>query len=472
MKRSVRLLALVLIIAMLSTVLVGVLAGCNKTDETLIVYNWEDYIDIGDEGAGIKSVVTEFEEYYYATTGKTIKVQYETFDTNETMLTKVLDGGYEVDLMCPSEYAIQRLIKEEKIQPITKGDNATSKINPVFEQKLADTFGADIPNFYDYVVPYMWGTLGILYNADVISAEQMEAAGWGILWNDVDDAALKETLNGKIYMKDSVRDAYVAATMYLKEKDDELAKTLTAQQLINIEYKKDSTDWTETSSKMIEKAFAKLGNQAAGGYIKGYEVDNGKDEMVAGTAYVNLAWSGDAFYAIEEAAENGVNLEYYAPSVGGNLWFDGWVMSNREGVNKQAAEMFVEFINRPDIAMRNMMYIGYISAVDETAFRADETAIGILEDAGYDVDEYFGDTRRYPSAAEQANLGVMKDFGSKLAALNALWENVKVSGKDGNNLLWIIFVSVAVAVVLGVVGVMAYKFRDKKKSKKRRSVKR
>ncbi len=466
MKKSMKILALVMIIAIISTVLVGVLAGCEKADETLIVYNWEDYIDIGD--GDVKGVVEEFEEYYFNTTGKTINVRYETFDTNETMLTKVLDGNYEVDLMCPSEYAIQRLIKENKIQPISKGENALNKINSVFEEKLDETFGEE---FYDYVVPYMWGTLGILYNTDVISEDAIQKAGWGILWNDVEDADLKAKLNGKIYMKDSVRDAYVAATMYLKEENDDLAKTLTAQQAINLEYTEDG-DLTENSENMITKAFNALSEQSQGGYIKGYEVDNGKDEMVAGTAYVNLAWSGDAFYAIEEAAENGVNLAYYAPSVGGNLWFDGWVMSNREGVNKEAAEMFVEFVNRPDIAMRNMMYIGYVSAVDESAFRADDTAMAILADYGYDADEFFGDHGRYPTAEERSHLGVMKDFGTYLPTLNALWEGVKVSGTKDGNLMWIIFVAVAVAIVLIAVGVMAYKFRDKKKYKKRRAVKR
>ncbi len=467
MKKNVKLLALVLIISILSSVLIISLSACDKTDETLVVYNWEDYIDIGDKEADIQGVIEEFEEYYEKTTGKSIKVRYETFDTNESMLSKVLDTGYEVDLICPSEYAIERLIDAEVLQKFEKGSNSTNNINPIFKEKLDANFGAE---FYEYVVPYMWGTLGILYNAKEITEEQIKETGWGILWNDVDDTALKEKLSGKIYMKDSVRDAYAAATMYLKEQGNELAKDKTAQELINIAFKEDGT-LTDQSGDVLDAAFAALVNQAKDGHLKGYEVDNGKDEMIAQTALVNLAWSGDAFYAIEEAEEKGVELAYYAPEVGGNLWFDAWVMT-AGCQNKPAAEMFVEFMCSPEIAMRNMMYIGYISAVDENVFMADADAMAILEDTGYDATEYFSDTNRYPTAEEYASLGVMHDFGEARGTIVTLWENVKASTNGNGNLMWIIFVAVAVAVVLGVVVFLAIKFRDKKKSKRKRAIRR
>ncbi len=477
MKKGFKLLALTLIICIAASMFVAILSGCESADVTITVYNWAEYIDIGDEEAGTTSVIDDFEAYYESVTGKTVEVKYVEFDTNENMLSKVLEGGYEADLICPSEYAIERLIKEGKLQQFDKTSadltNANSNINKVFKDKLDANFGEE---FYNYVVPYMWGTLGILYTKSIngetiITEDQIKKAGWGILWNDVEDEELKEKLTGKIYMKNSVRDAYVAAVMRLKEEGDELAKTKSAQELINITYD-EKGNLTGDSTKIAAKAFAEIAAQTNSGYLKGYEVDYGKEDLIAGTAYVDLAWSGDAFYAIEKAEEAGVELGYYAPEVGGNLWFDAWVMTKREDRTDdeaKAANMFVDYLCTPEVAMRNMMYIGYISAVDKDVFLQSEEAKAILTDTGYDVEKYFNDTNRYPTEAEMANLGVMKDFGAALSTMNASWQSAKVEGSN-NDLFWIIFVCVAIAVVLGAVGFMAYKFRDKKKSKKRRKV--
>ncbi len=457
MKRTTKILALVLVVAMTAACLVGVLAGCVTTDEKLIVYNWEDYID--------RDLLKEFEAYYKEQTGKSISVTYSTFDTNETMLTEIEKGDSVVDLICPSEYAIQRLIEKGFLQPIKKENMTnTDNVNPIFKEKLSETFADKEYDMYSYMVPYFWGTLGILYNTKYVTEEQIEEAGWGILWN----ATKIDALNGKILMKDSVRDAYVAAVMYLKETDGLPTgyEDKSAQELIN-----------DTSAAMLDAVGAVLQEQKAANVLKGYEVDLGKDDMVAGTAVVNLAWSGDALYAIDEAPD-GVELAYYAPEIGGNLWFDGWVMP-KTAQNERAALMFMDYMCRPEAAMRNMLAVGYTSAVDSSVLMGNEAAVQALVEELYDdtpvdgvvqsveefLEEFFTDIARYPTLGDTSELGVMQDFGAKEADLIAMWEKVKASKSTG--IIPIILISVG-AVLLAAVIAVAVVFVVKKKKSRRR----
>lgn len=305
------------------------------------------------------------------------------------------------------------------------------------------------------MVPYMYGTLGIMYNADVLTEEEVTSAGWSILFGDVEDELLQK-IKGKVYMKNSERDAYAAAVMYLKEKGDGVTDGKTAQDLIN-----------DVSDAMVSAVYDVLSEQANSGVLIGYETDDGKEKMLSGKgAIVDLSWSGDAMYAIYEASETyGVNLGYYAPSIGGNLWFDGWVM-HKDAANKRAAQEFLEFVCRPEIAMRNMMYIGYSSAVDPEVLKACPEALEILYDNDYD-DEYFEDENVYPQINKDnlSRLGVMKDFGEKRATVSTMWESVKASTGIGN--LWIVIVAVVVAVLgLVILAFVGIKARDFKKSKR------
>lgn len=449
MKRTTKFLASLIAAVMLSACFVGVLAGCVRTDEKLIVYNWEDYID--------RNLIDEFEEYYEKETGKSISVTYSTFDTNETMLTEIEKGGSVVDLICPSEYAVQRLIDKDLLKKIdkTKVPNGAN-LDGIFEEKLIETFGAEY-DMYSYMVPYFWGTLGILYNTEYVSEAEIREAGWGILWNKTQI----EGLNGKILMKDSVRDAYVAAVMYLKEQGrlPEGYADKPAQELIN-----------DTSNAMLDAVGTVLGEQKTAGVLKGYEVDLGKDDMVAGTALVNLAWSGDALYAIDEAPD-GVELAYYAPDIGGNLWFDGWVMP-KNAQNERAALMFMDYMCRPESAMRNMLEVGYTSAVRSDVLRGNGEALATLAEA-YEVgtdnaeffDEFFGDVARYPNLGDTSSLGVMKDFGAKEADLIAMWERVKAGQSSG--ILSIVLIALGVVILAAAVTTVIVVAVKKKKSRRK-----
>lgn len=434
MKKTSKLISLLLACLMLAASLVLFAACGGKYDEEITVYNWDDYI------YSQRDLQNDFNEYYKAKTGKTIKVNYSTFDTNETMLAKVMNGDAVVDVIAPSEYAIEKLLQNDLLEKIDKSKVSTmSNVNESIYEVVRSVFGTFTTNsgeavdITEYFVPYMWGTLGILYNADVVTQADLDK-GWGLLWNENGNQAL----NGKIFMKDSIRDSYCAAVMYLKEYDmlPDAHKNKSVQELMNT-----------NDDAMLAAVEQLLTRQKT--VLKGYEVDFGKQEMISEKGLVDLAWSGDALYAIEEAeaSSSAPRLDYFVPDVGGNVWFDGWVVP-KNAKNKEAANYFIAFLNEPEIAMSNMLEIGYTSAVDKTVLQSNQAALALLAEAEYDVDEFFADARRYPEITE--NLGVMKDFGARNDVVVAMWERVVSSNTDLTT-LWIIIGVVAALVIVGIV---------------------
>ncbi len=434
MKKTAKLISLLLACLMLAASLALFAACGGKYDEEITVYNWDDYI------YSQRDLQNDFNEYYKAKTGKTIKVNYSTFDTNETMLAKVMNGDAVVDVIAPSEYAIEKLLQNDLLEKIDKSKVSTmSNVNESIYEVVRSVFGTFTTNggetvdITEYFVPYMWGTLGILYNADVVTQTDLDK-GWGLLWNENGN----EALNGKIFMKDSIRDSYCAAVMYLKEYDmlPDAHKNKSVQELMNT-----------NDDAMLAAVEQLLTRQKT--VLKGYEVDFGKQEMISEKGLVDLAWSGDALYAIEEAeaTSSAPRLDYFVPDVGGNVWFDGWVVP-KNAKNKEAANYFIAFLNEPEIAMSNMLEIGYTSAVDKTVLQSNQAALALLAEAEYDVDEFFADARRYPEITE--NLGVMKDFGARNDVVVAMWERVVSSNTDLTT-LWIIIGVVAALVIVGIV---------------------
>ena len=409
-----------------------------KFDEELIIYNWADYMDL--------TILDDFAVYYEEKTGKSLKITYTNFDTNETMLTEIIRGDSNIDLICPSEYAIEKLLRSGVLEKLD--------------------FSVVEVNMNDYFIPYMWGTLGILYNTNYISEEQIEEAGWGILWNETNIPEIE----GKILVKDSIRDTYAATVLYLKETEKLPAgyENMNIEQLINC-----------TDEALVDAAEEALKDQKK--HLKGYEVDFGKDDMVNEIALVDLAWSGDAMYAIEEAMDDEGNsyLSYYVPEIGSNIWFDGWVMPENAN-NKLAAYLFMNYLCRPDIAMYNTLEIGYSAAVDNSVyFTEDETdpnyeyaldAVDAwlecyeIETVEEYYDEFFLDERRYPEVTD--NLGMMQDFGDKNESIVEMWERVKAHGEKGNWTLLIIIIAVIVACCGIAAGLIVWKFKKPPKARK------
>lgn len=434
--------SVVIVLSMVVAMVMGISVQTTAfaANKELKIYNWADYMDL--------DIIDEFEEYYFEQTGDTLNIVYSTFDTNETMLTNVTKGGAGVDLICPSEYAIERLVRLGAIEELdmTKIPNyvnvdarITTKVDEVFTDF---SVGGEEKSLNDFFVPYMWGTLGILYNTDVVKQADLDA-GWGLLWNK----AKNEQLDKNILFKDSIRDAYVAAVMYLKENDrlPEGYETRSVQNLINT-----------IDDALLKAVETVLREQKE--FLKDYEVDFGKDDMVTGKAYANLAWSGDALWAMEDSDK----LNYFVPEVGGNIWFDGWAIP-KNSQNKDIAYMFINYLCQPEESMRNAMEIGYTSALSVDVLRADADALAVLADNEYDADEYFDDELRYPVIDDK--LGVMKDFGSMNEEVVAMWERVKAEGGR----TWILIV-VIVAIIVVAGGVVAFFLLKNKKG--RRMVKR
>ena len=518
-KRFISLISLLLVLIMSFAIL---LTGCDEdadttsSTETLVVYNWEDYIDESEETSRLDAFV----EYYKAVTGKDIEIVYSTFDTNETMMTKVLnDDANSVDLICPSEYAIQKLMANGRLASITdlineyKDDYTFNNIaegtmyntDPTFVNAIEKEFdgisvGDGTGNMTDYMVPYMMGTIGILYNVKYVTEEDL-ASGWGMLWN----ASGSEKLENKILVKDSVRDTYAAAVMYMREYDLLPAgyEDMPIADLINC-----------TDDPMLEAAMDVLTAQRE--HISGYEVDFGKDDMLNEIVYVDLAWSGDALWAIEESYDEDnvyhnprtgeddyeYTLDYYVPTdedgnATGNIWFDGWVIP-KAAPNKLAALMFIDFMNMPENAIYNSIYIGYTSAVardkmmysfvgeggefdlvdgqyipaENGAYTVNEEVYSALVDSEYALSvedndgeydfSFFEDDRRYPT--ETSQLGVMRDFGDRQKNAITMWENAKT----GIDVPWVL-IYCTIAIIGGVGIFLAYYFiKDALKRKPRK----
>jgi len=293
---------LALLLAML--IGVGLLTGCNAYTSTLTVYNWGDYID--------PDVLKIFKEE-----NPGIKLNYEMFLTNEDMYTKLTKSNAVYDVIIPSDYIIERLIKEDRIQKL---DFTNIPNYNLIDAKFK---GLSFDPTNEYSVPYMWGTLGILYNKTMVDEKEIS---WGILFG--------EKYKGEILMMDSVRDAFCAALMYLG-------------------YSVNTTDPEE-----INKAKDLLVAQKS--VILAYGFDDIKDKMIEGEAAVALVYAGDAVYAMKENSD----LAYAIPVEGTNLFCDSMIIP-KNSQNKENAELFINFMCRTDIAKMNAEYIEYYTPQKE-----------------------------------------------------------------------------------------------------------
>jgi len=426
-----------LILAALSAVL---LSCSSNRDQILKVYNWSDYID--------ESVLPEFEAWYKAETGQDIKVVYQTFDVNETMLSKIEKGHEDYDVVCPSDYIIERMLNTGLLLPLdfsTIPDDVNYiKLNR--SPYIKGVFDAINPNINanDYSVAYMWGTSGIIYNTEKVTRE--EASTWDVIRNP--------KFAGQILIKDAPRDVYGPVLIYLK-RDELKSGKVTLDELM-----KDSSD----ESLAAVEAYLK---QVKDGVL-GWEADFGKEQMTKGRGVVSLNWSGDAVWAIDEAAEVGVSLDYVVPEEGSNVWFDGWVIP-KYAKNVQAATYFINFMCRPDIAIRNMEETGYVSA--NGAYEVLESQIDEAYDP-IDLSYFFGPEADsvcvnpvlYADKAVIDRCAMEHDWGDDTDKLLAMWSRVK--GDNASGMTYVIIVLALVAVVVAVIFGNRGKKRRHKKARK------
>lgn len=410
-----RLTILAMLVLTLSLLLLPILGGCTNKVRVFKIYNADDYID--------STILDDFVDYFENKTGEKIKIQYDTFDTLERAYTIIKNREADYDVMCPSDYIIEKMKKNDLLDELDLSLIPNiSNIPPFLLNRRFDPGNK-------YSVPYMWGTVGIMYNTSAVKEEDLEA-GWGLLWN--------KQYNKKILMKDSIRDSVFIATIYayrdeLKKITDPVQYTKRIDELVN--------NITEDSLKIVEDEL-----RAQYNILYGYEVDSGKDAMTNGEAYLNLAWSGDAVWAIEDAQAEGkknkIYLDYFIPDEGSNIWFDNWVIPKFRK-NYDIANAFINFICDPNIAMRNMEETGYTTAVmskeiieymcDDSVeandftylFNGDAAAIEKYAKAGIDLTSLKIPEICIPSSDKATRLVEMTDFGDKQDLVVKMWTRVK-----------------------------------------------
>lgn len=322
-------------------------------EEKVIVYNWGEYLD--------PEVLTMFEEE----TG--IDVVYEEFETNEIMYPKVSSGAIAYDVVCPSDYMIQRMLENDLLAEINF-DNVPN-IKYIGEAYMEQSREFDPENKYS--VPYCWGTVGILYNKTMVD-EPIDS--WSVLWD--------EKYRDNILMQDSVRDAFAVALKYLG-------------------YSLNSTDLDELNAAknlLIEQK----------PLVQAYVVDQVRDKMIGNEAAIGVIYSGEAIYTQMENP----NLEYVIPKEGSNIWIDSWVIP-KNAQHKENAEKFINFLCRPDIALMNFEYITY--STPNTAARE------MIEDESIRNSEI-----AFPDLSQIPNLETLRYLGAEYDSVyNELWNKVK-----------------------------------------------
>ena len=423
--------------------LFAILGTVNAADRehTLKIYNWADYID--------EDVLSEFADWYYEQTGEEVEVIYQLFDVNEIMLAKIERGKEDFDVVCPSEYIIERMLRHDLLLPIDKdfGDTPNyidNNISPYIIERFNMIDGSG-KNANDYSVGYMWGTTGLLYNTKYITAEQ--AASWSVLHNPA--------LRNKIFIKDAFRDVYGPILVYLKREAIDRGEVT----LDEVMY-----DASDESIALVEQFLKTAKNLDL---IAGWEADFGKEMMTKEKAYINLTWSGDAVWAIEEATSVGVSLDYYVPDEGSNVWFDGWVIP-KYAKNVKAARYFINYMCRSDIALRNMDAIGYVSAVatpEVLEAKCDDSL-----DYYTDVSYFFGegaervkiDAVQYPDRSVIERCAMMHDSGARTEQMLEMWARVKGEVVKP----WVLIVIVVTMVLLLIFGIRRKVLQSRRRSRR------
>lgn len=310
--------------------------------ETLTVYNWGDYIDM--------DLVSQFE----AETG--ITVIYETFDSNEAMLSKIQQGGTTYDIAVPSEYMVEKMMEEDLLIPLDH--------NKLPNLKYLDERFMDLPfdEGNQYSVPYFWGTVGILFNPELLPGKNFTS------WNDLWDPELENS----ILLIDGAREVI-------------------GMGLNSLGY-----SLNDTNRSHLEEALEKL--QSLTPNVKAIVGDENKLLMANNEAAVSLAWSGDA----RDIMWENEMLDYVVPEEGSNLWFDNMVIP-KTADNIEGAHSFINFMLDPEIAAQNTEYVGYSTP--------NKASLSLLP---ADIVE---DERFYPSPSLTERLEVYENLGKDALSL-------------------------------------------------------
>ena len=318
------------ILALILAAAMALLSGCGEQEAaqtadgkiTLNVYNWGQYIADGSDDS--LDIIAAFEERY-----PNIHVNYSTFDSNEIMYSKLSNGGITVDVIFPSDYMIARLIEEGMLMEINYENIPNYRyIDEEFKNTAYDPENC-------YSVPYTWGTVGIIYNSKYV--DEADVTGWELLWN--------EEYDDKILMFDNSRDAFGIAQLLLG-------------------YDLNTTDEAE-----LRHCAEKLAEQKP--LVQQYVMDQIYDLMENEEAWIAPYYAGD--YLI--MAEENEDLEFYLPvDQGFNTYIDAACIPTC-CQEKEAAELFINFLCEPEIAAANMDWVCYGVPLSEAKQYMDQETV-------------------------------------------------------------------------------------------------
>ena len=565
-------------------------SGCSsKANENVLrIINAEDYIYEQDDkfvtledGTQIPTnpdMIVQFKNYYKEKTGKDITVVYNTYDTNETMLSSLKTGKTHYDLVCASDYTLQKMVRAGLVQKINedKPDKTKEELVPNYYQYTSNylkgimegidcsTYNEDgsvkenFGRLSDYCCGYMWGTLGLIYNPETIRTKvpslaklicdhpdkegrtcgecdncieafqivEEKMSDWSVLWDP--------EFKGLAAIKDSMRDTYSIAIMETYKEDFVALKTQhESGELTDEEYNSKVSkifnyggEKDKDADKHIEEVKQTLYELRKN--IFGFEIDGGKQDIVTGKIAIDTAWSGDAVYSIDQAAEETETvLRYSIPDTGGNIWFDTWAI--QKGGNAELARAFIDFVSDPLNASQNMNYVGYTSFIsgtnedgvsmfdlvsewyseawynDDGEFVTEEEVddpknpgkkileevLANIEDyTPVDLSRYFsmeGEDHeedefviyisnesggkhaeifaQYPDVNRLPSLAIMEDYGDNQEKIIRMWEHIKAEGMP----LWaIILLSCEAGLALVLIGVFVGRKRAEKYLRKQR----
>lgn len=401
----------VLSLLLAALMLVGMLSmtSCEQETEdavTLYVYNWGEYISDGSEDS--LDVNLAFEEYCRDTLGMNVTVNYSTFSSNEDMYAKISSGASNYDVIFPSDYMIQRMIAEDRLEPLD-----TDRIITNYQYILPEFKGENV--YYEpkdgnvYSVPYAYGMIGIIYNQSIVSDPNHPTIGsWKLMWD--------ETFKRDILQFNNSRDAFGTALYFLGYDVNEAT----------------DEQWQEALEKLIEQK----------SLVQGYVMDEIFNKMKSGSAAVAAYYAGDFLSMYEDNQD----LAFYYPEEGTNMYVDAMCVP-KSSQNKELAMHYINFLCSEEAAVANAEYHYYASpnslVINNSEYEEYMTSVheDAMEILYYSMDDV--------KATAYLNL-----TPERLKMLNGLWEQLKGESTIGKGIYVCCGVILAVLALLAVMNAL------------------
>lgn len=437
---------------------------------------------------------------YMKKNGVDVECVYDTYDTNETMYNELMTGKSSYDVIVASDYMVQKLITYNLVQPLKEEMSEFNDIRDHVSDYLWDIFDKIHPKdkvtnealkdivISQYSVPYMWGTVGVMYNPSYYDKYTVDEvidifSSWDSLYGD--------KVKNSFSIKDSLRDTYAVSIVHAFYEDEivPLETKLENEEITEQEFNQQlNIIFNRCDAKTLEvvkKDMLKLKDTSFG-----FEVDSGKTDMVEGKIGANIAWSGDATWAIEEAeSEYEKELYFSIPEEGSNIWFDAFCIPS-VSQNADLAMSFIDFMSKPENAIQNMWSVGYTSSVSSPEVldyiyecydvRCEVGGESEDEYVEYDISYFFSDsceeedcilhaypetigrtlTAQFPEQSDLYHLCVMDDFGTQNEAVLDMWEHVRTNPLP----VWAIIILI-VQIVLAVGIILLFAFKKTRKNR-------